>query len=221
MSTEAAKQAKRNKTSCQITGCDSRVLHGRGLCRRHYDLYRYRERNGKRAEAQADALRDRLIEQELQLGWVADFNSPPGAMECSMFASEEERREAWEERRERLMARSNHRLPVGERPAAWWKYEARRPEHLSEYSGYDPEGSIEEQADLIDEWENEPIIWLAANGHLNPEEIGAIAEDANVARARLGTDEEHIGSGGIDRPDRRAVRLHQKVTDALKPNPPT
>jgi hypothetical protein len=221
MSTGAAKHAKRNEMpiSCEITGCDARV-HGHGLCRRHYDLHRYRERNGKKAGAKGDAWREMLVEQELRLGWVADFNSPPGAMECSMFSSEEERREAREERRERLMARWNDPICVGERPWAWWAYEAERPEYLTEYA-LDFEGPVDEHADLLDEWHNEPIIWLASHGHLSPEEVAAITEDANVARPRVGTDGEQIGSGGVDRVDVRAVKLYEALTDALKPNSPT
>jgi hypothetical protein len=152
VSTRSAEGAKSNEKpiSCEITGCAARV-HGHGLCRRHYDLHRYRERNGKKARAKADARRAMLIEEELRLGRVADFKSPPGAMERSMFSSKEERREASEQRRERLMARSNDPIPVAERPWAWWAYEAERPEHLTEYP-LDFEGPVDEHADLLDEW---------------------------------------------------------------------
>jgi hypothetical protein len=68
---------------------------------------------------------------------------------------------------------------------------------------------------------NEPTIWLASHGYLSQEEIAAITKDANVARPRIGIDGEHIGSGGVDRLDLRAVKLYEAVTDALKPNPPT
>jgi hypothetical protein len=67
MSTGAAKRAKsiEKPISCEITGCAARV---HGLCRPHYDLHRYRERNGKKAGAKADARREMLIEEELLLG---------------------------------------------------------------------------------------------------------------------------------------------------------
>jgi hypothetical protein len=48
-----------------------------------------------------------------------------------MFASEEEHRDAWEARSEELL--SEYLTPPtrpGRRPVAWWRFEARRPEHL-------------------------------------------------------------------------------------------
>jgi hypothetical protein len=57
---------------------------------------------------------------------------------------------------------------------------------------------------------------MAANGHLTPDEIAAIAEKANKARPRIGTPAEHIGSGGVDRADRRAVKLYEAVIEAMK-----
>jgi hypothetical protein len=96
----------------------------------------------------------------------------------------------------------------------------RRPSRDGREYPLDFEGPVLEHADLLDEWSNEPIIWLASHGYLSPEEIAAITEDANVARPRIGTDGERIGSGGVDWVDVRAVKLYEAVTDALKPNPP-
>lgn len=212
MSTEPAERNGK-PISCETPGCEAQV-HGRGLCRRHYDLRRYQERIGKEAEQAEEAKRESLIESELRLGCVADFQSPPGAIEYSMFGSDEERREAWEARRDRLMADWPH-VWLHQRPWAWWRYEAGREEHLFEYP-LDFGGTQDEHADLLDEWHNEPVVWLAANGHLRADEIAAITEDANIARPRIGTPGEHIGSGGVDRADVRAVKLYEAVTEAAK-----
>jgi hypothetical protein len=214
MSNEPAERNGKS-ISCETPGCDARV-HGQGLCRRHYDLRRYRERMDRKAEEAAEAKREMHIESELQFGCVAEFNSPPGAMEYSMFRTDQERREAWEERRDYLMAQFEEGpVRVGGRHWAWWRYEAGREEHLFEYP-LDFEGTQDGHADLLDEWHNEPIVWLAANGHLRADEIAAITEDASIARPRIGTPGEHIGSGGVDRVDVRAVKLYEAVTEAMK-----
>ena len=62
------------------------------------------------------------------------------------------------------------------------------------------------------------MAWMAAHGHLTDEELAKIAERANEARPRIGTPAEHIGSGGVDRADRRAVRLYEAVWRAQKPS---
>jgi hypothetical protein len=86
--------------ACEIRGCGARV-HGNGLCRRHYDEDRYLQTTGRSPEAVAEAQREQAIEGELTLGCVAEWHSPHGTN--SMFATDEERRAAWEERREALM----------------------------------------------------------------------------------------------------------------------
>ena len=117
--------------ACEIRGCGARV-HGNGLCRRHYDEDRYLQTTGRSPEAVAEAQREQAIEGELTLGCVAEWHSPYGTN--SMFADDEERRAAWEERREALMV--NYLTPPllpGHRPFAWWRYEAGRPQHLTEH----------------------------------------------------------------------------------------
>ena len=76
-------------------------------------------------------------------------------------------------------------------------YEASRPEHLGAYP-LDPApgqarwGAAHGQA--IDSYEFEPILHLAANGHLANDEINAIRERGAEARDRVGTDREQRGT---------------------------
>ncbi|MGA9635500.1 MAG: hypothetical protein WBQ41_09740 [Solirubrobacterales bacterium] len=94
---------------------------------------------------------------------------------------------------------------------------AGRPEHLTEWiPSHEFVGTDEEYADACDEYETEPVIWMAANGDLTEAELERIAEKAEEARPRIGTDAEHIGSGGVDRADRRAVKLHETVVRVLR-----
>ena len=134
----------------------------------------------------------------------------------SMFSDDEERREAWEAWREQLLEGYLTRpmLP-GRRPWAWWKYEAGRSQHLVEYPDHHFKGTIDDQADALDDYKIEPLVFLAGRGELSADELAVIAEKANEARPRLGTDGEHIGSGGVDRADQRAVKLYEAVTEAL------
>jgi hypothetical protein len=74
---------------------------------------------------------------------------------------------------------------------------------------------VDEEAEAWDEYQIEPVEWMAAHGHLTSEEVAAITEKANQARPRIGTDGERIGSSGVDRADRRAVRLYEAVTAAV------
>ena len=87
---------------CEVAGCGARV-HGSGLCRIHYDCDRYLRATGRSPEALAEVRRERSIDDELCLGGVAERESPHGTN--SMFASDHERREAWEARRSRLLSR--------------------------------------------------------------------------------------------------------------------
>ena len=105
----------------------------------------------------------------------------------------------------------------GHRPWAWWHYVAQRPHHLSEYPAlFGGEMSQDERAAALDEYEIEPVAWMAANGHLTDEELAKIAEQANEAQPRIGTPAEHIGSGGVDRADRRRVMLYEAVERAWR-----
>jgi hypothetical protein len=184
-------------STCQIDGCHARV-HGRGLCRIHFDHARYLETTGRSPEAAA-AEREQRLNGELRLNCVDDA----------------EHRAAWEERLEQLL--EEHLTPPhrpGRRPSAWWAFDAGRPEHLSDYPP-SRGGTIEEQAEALDAYELEPITWMAAHGHLTDPEIEDLRDRAEVARARVGTDDERIGAGGVDRADQRAVELWEAVEKAL------
>jgi hypothetical protein len=94
-----------------------------------------------------------------------------------MFATHEERRAAWEERREALMAEYAERTNPGHRPWAWWHYFAERPQRIIGYDDYrrSAEGkSTEEHADLRDEYVMEPVIFLASIGHLRDDELAKL-----------------------------------------------
>ena len=203
---------------CVVSGCFGRV-HGRGRCRYHYDRKRYEEATARQLAEEAEGEREELIHSELTYGCVAEWRSPHRTN--SMFGDDDERRQAWEERREAIM--EEYLTPPsspGQRPWAWWEFEAGRPDHLEPYPDLDhfldrEHWSEDEEAEAYDNYENEPIIWMAANGHLTPDELAAITERANEARPRIGTDDEHYGSGGIDRADKRAVKLAEAVSEAL------
>jgi hypothetical protein len=77
----------------------------------------------------------------------------------------------------------------GGRPWAWWDFEAGRGQLLVPYPPFDCE-TEDEHAEALDEYEIEPIRWMAANGHLTYEEIERIAEKAEEARPRIGTSAE-------------------------------
>jgi hypothetical protein len=76
--------------------------------------------------------------------------------------------------------------------------------------------TLEEDAEAIDAYENEPIIWMAEHGHLEPDEIAQIEAEARAASRRVGTDEERIRSAGADMADRRAVKLWEVVERVLR-----
>lgn len=101
-------------------------------------------------------------------------------------------------------------------------YEASRPEHLGAYP-LDPApgqarwGAAHGQA--IDSYEFEPILHLAANGHLANDEINAIRERGAEARDRVGTDREQRGTTYAVSKDRSAVRLARAVDGALAGTP--
>ena len=82
----------------------------------------------------------------------------------------------------------------GRRPWAYWHFEL----------GEDPPDR-----------DQEPIR-LAELGLLRDEEIVAITEHANEARARIGTGAEHYGGiNGNERPDRKAVELGEALSAVL------
>lgn len=199
--------------TCEIPGC-SRRMHGAGLCRTHYDEQRYLASTGRDPAAAAAAERELSIRAELEYGAVGTTRSATG----TMFDDDRQRRAAWEERRDELMAAYlTEPVAPGRRPWAWWVYDAGRDPHVVEYPG--PSWRADDAdayADELDRYKNEPTEFLAAHGHLTDREIAVIERDADEARPRIGTPAERIGSGGIDRADQRRVALWEAVERALQ-----
>ena len=191
--------------TCHVPGCEARV-HGNGLCRRHFDEERYLEATGQSPEAQARRAREQAIEGELSFG-PRDRGS--------VFSSDEERRAAWEQRKDKFMNQYVGHPYVGLRPWAWWRYVAQREEHVTPYPPF-YEGFTEDRADALDEYELDPIVFLAAGGYLTDRERATIEARAAEARPRIGTDDEHIGTGCVERADRRAVKHHDAVYLSLR-----
>ena len=98
----------------------------------------------------------------------------------------------WDREGEELM---RDRTYDGRRPWAYWRFEL----------GEDPPDR-----------DQEPIR-LAELGLLRDEEIAAITEQANEARARIGTPAEQISGGGssCSYPDREAVELGEALAAVL------
>ena len=67
----------------------------------------------------------------------------------------------------------------------------------------------------MDDYTIEPLVFLAANGHLRDDEISAIRADADEARPRIGTGYEQWGSGGMDMLDQLKVKAWEAVKAAL------
>jgi hypothetical protein len=98
---------------------------------------------------------------------------------------------AWSYFGEQIMGEA-HPRPVGWRPWGWWVFE----------QGEDrPERDAEE-------------VRLAELGELTDEEVAKLAEDANVARPRIGTPREHKGPNFF--PDRRAVEVYERVCEVRR-----
>jgi hypothetical protein len=133
-----------------------------------------------------------------------------------MFGSEREHRAAWEARREDLLRSylTPPRIP-GSRPEAWWRFEAGRLQHLKPYP-LRLTGSVQARADAVDEYEIEPVVFLAGRSELREDELEQLEADAAEAAERVGTDSERIGSGGVDRVDQRRVKLWNAVIKAAK-----
>jgi hypothetical protein len=118
MPTTASKNGK--PRLCRIPGCGAQA-HGNLLCRVHYDAERYEETTKGSAEDQAAAERERWIEYEFRYGNMSEKDSPHGTR--SMFASDEEKLAAWNERKDELLEKSycgDHLAYVGHRPHIWW-----------------------------------------------------------------------------------------------------
>lgn len=101
--------------------------------------------------------------------------------------TEEQLEVAWRANREEVLADlSTGRSVPGFRPWAYWKFELAEEPHQ----------------------DHEPIR-LAELGLLRDEEIAAIAERANEARARIGSTAEHVTA------DVEVVKLYEAVKRAL------
>jgi hypothetical protein len=106
--------------------------------------------------------------------------------------------------------------------AAWWLYEARRPEHLGPYPLHPQPGEPRwgtAHAQAFDSYDFEPILYLAANGRLFEDEIRVIRERGAEAAERVGTDREQRGTTYAISQDRSAVRLARAVDAALAGEP--
>jgi len=178
------------------------------------------EASGQSPEAVGAARREQAIDAALRLGGVPTRAWGVRLDDPAWPTTGEDWRKAWIDRRERLLA-EYARPPIrpGWRPWAWWLYEAGRAQHLVSLSealarnrGPDP---IDERADAWDEWHIEPLVFLASRGDLREDELEELAAKAEEARRRVGTGAECIGSGGVDRSDRRRVKAWEAVTAAI------
>jgi hypothetical protein len=148
---------------CRIPGCGAKT-HGNLLCRVHYDEERYELTTKGSAEDRAAAEREGWIEYEFAYGSVSEKHSPHGTR--SMFANSEERRAAWEERKDELLKERYLCEPYyGHRPEAWWRYESGRPELRSRPSeSFDFSRGLAETSRIAHEHQIEKFTFLAENG---------------------------------------------------------
>jgi hypothetical protein len=137
----------------------------------------------------------------------------------TVFDSDDSRREAWEQRRESILADYIRPPYVGRRPWAFWRFDCGRdPRVIKDPGPWWRADDKDAYADELDRFHNEPIIYLARHDYLTDRELDAIEQRADEARPRIGTPAEHIGSGGIDRADRRRVKLADAVSAAASPS---
>jgi hypothetical protein len=140
--------------------------------------------------------------------------NPSRSLAC---ARGRELREAWTERGEDLLDRYlTPPLTPGRRPAAWWTFEARRPEYLSEvdYGSHDLELITREDH----EREIEKFTWLAEHNHLAPIELELIEARGRAAAERIGTDHEQQAACSPDfGGDNLDAALAEAVAAALSP----
>ena len=61
----------------------------------------------------------------------------------------------------------------------------------------------------------ERLLFLASIGELREDELAKLKARAEEARPRIGTGHERVGSGGVDRADRRRVKLWNGVRAAM------
>jgi hypothetical protein len=109
--------------------------------------------------------------------------------------------------------------PAYARPSEWWEQVAGRPRHLTVWPGITAAGyQSPETGRLLDEWEFEPVLWLARNGHLTPAEVECIRDAARDAAPRVGTDREQMSWYTVSK-DRSALRRALAVDAALAGEP--
>jgi hypothetical protein len=169
---------------CLVPGC-SDPHHARGLCGAHFQEWR---RTGEvpMPEYQEHTERERWIHCELCSGVVPEWASKTG----SMFDRDEERRAAWDERKDKLMEEEFTGTPtgMGHRPWAWWQYESGRPElRFGPPERFDFSRGLAEVTRLDHEYEVEKFSFLAEHGHLTDAELEKIAAKGREATERIGT----------------------------------
>jgi hypothetical protein len=192
-----------NGRPCEAHDC-SRPVYALSRCRVHYDRARYEERIAQDREAAGAAEREQAIDCELERG------HPPAGHE-SAFENEDDRRRAWQERKDRLMERYLSPPYVALRPHAWWDYEAGRPQYVlpaPDYSTHD----LAEITRLDHAREVESIAWMARHGHLTGRELDVIARKGHEAKARIGTPAEQKAALS---PDFGGDKLDAALADAV------
>jgi hypothetical protein len=162
-------------------------------------------------ENRAKAAREHWIETELVYGCLSERVSKSG----SMFETDEERRAAWDERKDGLMEKRYTGQPNsnGNRPWAWWEYESGRPELRSE----PPEASdfrrgLAYVTRIGHLHEVEKFTYMAAHGHLTEVELEKIATQGREAKARIGTPGEQLAAQS---PDYGGDKLDAARADAV------
>jgi hypothetical protein len=137
------------------------------------------------------------------------FGFLPEGME-SPFASEEERRAAWERYGPELTS-EYEAMATGNRPDAWCRYVAGRPEHLGRCPSMHDADSTE-RTRWRHEAELEKWTFMATNRHLTPAERAWVAERGCEARERVGTPREHLAALSPDYGgDKEAVAIAEVV----------
>ena len=194
---------------CLVPGCES-THHARGLCGAHFQQWR---RTGEvpMPENRAKTAREHWIETELVYGCVSERVSKSG----SMFETDEERRAAWDERKDELMEKQYTGQPRsnGNRPWAWWEYESARPELRSEPpEAFDFHKGLAYVTRIGHLHEVEKFAYMAAHGHLTEAELEKIAAEGAEAKARIGTEGEQTSAQS---PDYGGDKLTAALADAV------
>jgi hypothetical protein len=171
----------------------------------HFDRARYEQTVGRDPAAQEQEERESWILFQLETGRVPPDHLP--------VLADEERRREWEERKDQLLEQYlTPPLTPGRRPDAWWwRYEAQRPEYLSEvdYGSHDLELITREDH----EREIEKFTWLAEHNHLAPIELELIEARGRAAAERIGTDHEQQAACS---PDFGGDKLDAALADAVE-----